>query len=485
MREPGPCARPEEGSAVTIGVFDGVHLGHQHVIAEARRLAAERRAAQRGRHLRPPPGRRRAPRVGARCCSPTSSSGSSCWPSTGVDLTYVVAFDEARSKESAEDFVESVLVGCLRGPGRRRGGRLPLRPPAPGRRRPAPRRWAGRTASRSTASSCSPPRRPGPRADVVDRHPRRPWPPATWTTPTACWAGPTRCGAWSPTATSGAGSSASRRPTSPCRPTSACPADGIYAGWYVRPDGAAHPVRHLPRPAADLLRRRRRLAARGPPARLRRRPLRRAGPGALRGPAARRAALRLRRRPGRARWRRDVDEARAVAGVVAVATLSPTLWPATPGAAHRPGPASPATCSTSSGATGCRCRWPAGGCRSSSCTASPPRASSTPRRLSRLVASGFKVVAIDTAGHGGTEGLRGGRRRPASTTPGCSAGWSTTSGIERAVFAGHSMGGRLVTELVARQPRRAIAVVLIDAIVGDTWDGHGAAVAPGARRSWA
>jgi pimeloyl-ACP methyl ester carboxylesterase len=32
------------------------------------------------------------------------------------------------------------------------------------------------------------------------------------------------------------------------------------------------------------------------------------------------------------------------------------------------------------------------------------------------------------------------------------------------------MGGRLVTELAASQPERAIAVVLLDAIVGDTWD---------------
>ena len=32
------------------------------------------------------------------------------------------------------------------------------------------------------------------------------------------------------------------------------------------------------------------------------------------------------------------------------------------------------------------------------------------------------------------------------------------------------MGGRLVTELAASEPDRAIAVILLDAIVGDTWD---------------
>jgi len=32
------------------------------------------------------------------------------------------------------------------------------------------------------------------------------------------------------------------------------------------------------------------------------------------------------------------------------------------------------------------------------------------------------------------------------------------------------MGGRLVTELAAADPDRAVAVILIDAIVGDAWD---------------
>lgn len=89
--------------------------------------------------------------------------------------------------------------------------------------------------------------------------------------------------------------------------------------------------------------------------------------------------------------------------------------------------------------------------------------------LSRLVSSGFKVIAIDTAGHGGTAGLAAGG--------GTLAGYGELLGrtvdhlgIKRAVFGGHSMGGRLVTELIGREPKRAIAVMLIDAIVGDAWD---------------
>ena len=89
--------------------------------------------------------------------------------------------------------------------------------------------------------------------------------------------------------------------------------------------------------------------------------------------------------------------------------------------------------------------------------------------LSRLVSMGFKVVAIDQAGHGGTLGLPTGGASMESYTR-LLARVIDELGIERAVFMGHSMGGRLVTELAANEPQRAIAVILLDAIVGDTWD---------------
>lgn len=88
--------------------------------------------------------------------------------------------------------------------------------------------------------------------------------------------------------------------------------------------------------------------------------------------------------------------------------------------------------------------------------------------LSRLVSSGFKVIAIDSAGHGGTDGLRGTRNlRDYARLLGRVL---RHLGVRRAVYIGHSMGGRLVAQHVARDPRRAIAVVLVDAIVGETWD---------------
>lgn len=89
--------------------------------------------------------------------------------------------------------------------------------------------------------------------------------------------------------------------------------------------------------------------------------------------------------------------------------------------------------------------------------------------LSRLCGMGFRVIAIDIAGHGGTAGL---------PEDGLNIGAYSALvgrvldklGVRHCLLAGHSMGGRLVTQLAANQPDRVLGVVLVDAIVGDTWD---------------
>ena len=89
--------------------------------------------------------------------------------------------------------------------------------------------------------------------------------------------------------------------------------------------------------------------------------------------------------------------------------------------------------------------------------------------LSRLVSMGFKVIAVDTAGHGATQGLpaRGADLGSYAELLGRTL---RELGVRQAILAGHSMGGRLVTQLAATDPDLAIAVILLDAIVGDTWD---------------
>lgn len=89
--------------------------------------------------------------------------------------------------------------------------------------------------------------------------------------------------------------------------------------------------------------------------------------------------------------------------------------------------------------------------------------------LSRLVSMGFKVIAIDTAHHGSTQGLPAGGGNFAEYAD-LLGRTLDELGVRRAFFAGHSMGGRVVTQLCANEPERALGVILIDAIVGETWD---------------
>ena len=93
--------------------------------------------------------------------------------------------------------------------------------------------------------------------------------------------------------------------------------------------------------------------------------------------------------------------------------------------------------------------------------------------LSRLASMGFRVLAVDLAGHGGTDGLgaRGwgldGYRRLLSQV-------LDELGVGRAVLCGHSLGGRLLAELAAADPDRAIGLILVDAAVGQAWDDQAA-----------
>jgi pimeloyl-ACP methyl ester carboxylesterase len=85
--------------------------------------------------------------------------------------------------------------------------------------------------------------------------------------------------------------------------------------------------------------------------------------------------------------------------------------------------------------------------------------------LSRLAAAGFRVVAVDVAGSGISDDGKG------LDEYGRLLGRVLDKlGVERAVLAGHSLGGRLVTELAARHPEGVVALLLVDASVGAPWD---------------
>ncbi|HEX6418730.1 MAG TPA: bifunctional riboflavin kinase/FAD synthetase [Acidimicrobiales bacterium] len=112
IRDLSACPRPPGGTAVTIGAYDGVHLGHQAVIGEVRRRAAERGLESAVVTFDRHPASVVRPESAPRLLTDLDQK-LELLAATGVDHCLVVTFDEARSREPADDFVREVLVGCL------------------------------------------------------------------------------------------------------------------------------------------------------------------------------------------------------------------------------------------------------------------------------------------------------------------------------------------------------------------------------------
>src|SRR3954471_21456155 len=106
------CPTPPQGSAVTIGAYDGVHRGHRAVIATVKRLAAERGLATAVVTFDRHPASVVRPESAPKLLTDLDQK-LELLEDTGVDYTVVIHFDQARSQESAEDFVNEVLVQCL------------------------------------------------------------------------------------------------------------------------------------------------------------------------------------------------------------------------------------------------------------------------------------------------------------------------------------------------------------------------------------
>ena len=238
VTDPSVPPFPGERAVITIGAYDGVHLGHQAVIAEVRRLADElgcRSAVVTfDRHpavvVRP----ESAPRL-----LTGHEQRLELLRSTGIDATVVVPFDERQAEESASSFVERVLVGCLATRsivvgsdfhfGRRREGNVDML------------RAVGPDFDFDVAPIVLVPRPDGVDEPVSSTAIRR-----------ALAGGDVEMAArllTRPFEARGIVATGDHRgrllgfPTANVEvPGRIClPADGVYAGWYERPDGAVHP----------------------------------------------------------------------------------------------------------------------------------------------------------------------------------------------------------------------------------------------------
>ena len=100
------------GSVVTIGAYDGVHLGHRAVIAEVRRRADEAGLASAVVTFDRHPAAVVRPESAPRLLTDLDQK-LELLAATGIDRCLVIAFDQARAKEPAEHFVREVLVTGL------------------------------------------------------------------------------------------------------------------------------------------------------------------------------------------------------------------------------------------------------------------------------------------------------------------------------------------------------------------------------------
>jgi len=113
LRDPAALPADVPGTALALGFFDGVHLGHRAVLArtreEAARLGVPAAVLLLDRHpasvVRP----ENAPRL-----LTDLSQRLALVEELGLDLAVVLRFDEERSLQSPEDFVAEVLAGDLR-----------------------------------------------------------------------------------------------------------------------------------------------------------------------------------------------------------------------------------------------------------------------------------------------------------------------------------------------------------------------------------
>ena len=150
------AAWPGERSVITIGAYDGVHLGHQAVIRHVRQVA--RRPMRRTsvvRHIRPSPGDDRAAGIGAAAADRPRAAASSCSSRRASMPPSSCTFDQRQSEEPPSDFVERVFVNGLGDDGDRGRRGLPLRPQSRGQRRAAARARASLRLRRRCRSSWS------------------------------------------------------------------------------------------------------------------------------------------------------------------------------------------------------------------------------------------------------------------------------------------------------------------------------------------
>ena len=101
-----------QGAVVAIGNFDGVHRGHQALIAHARALAEERKSPLAVLAFEPHPAEFFRPRPDSIRLTPLRAKAR-LLAELGVDAMFALTFDQGMARRSAAEFVTDVLMSGL------------------------------------------------------------------------------------------------------------------------------------------------------------------------------------------------------------------------------------------------------------------------------------------------------------------------------------------------------------------------------------
>ena len=112
VHDPSDQVFPGQRSIVTIGSYDGVHLGHQVVIDQVRRVAGERGARSVVVTFDRHPASVVRPESAPKLLTDTDQR-LELLAATGLDATVVITFDERQSREEPSAFIERILVEAL------------------------------------------------------------------------------------------------------------------------------------------------------------------------------------------------------------------------------------------------------------------------------------------------------------------------------------------------------------------------------------
>jgi riboflavin kinase/FMN adenylyltransferase len=102
----------DRGALVVIGNFDGVHRGHQKLLAQAKQIAASMNKPLGILTFEPHPRHLFRPDDPPHRITPFDMKAERLSQS-GVDMLYALEFDWDFASQSAEEFVQNILIDCL------------------------------------------------------------------------------------------------------------------------------------------------------------------------------------------------------------------------------------------------------------------------------------------------------------------------------------------------------------------------------------